>query len=70
MCALEQKKLYFKPRMLNTFPSEGGGWGVSSTREYVLARQVSSAIGPDLPFTLLLNAAVQLHQTSYSSIAQ
>lgn len=31
MCALEQKKLYFKPCMLNTFPSEGGGWGVSST---------------------------------------
>lgn len=27
MCALEQKKLYFKPCMLNTFPSEGGRLG-------------------------------------------
>ena len=30
----------------------------------------SAAVGPDLPYTLLLSAAVQLHQSSYSSIAQ
>ena len=30
----------------------------------------ANTLGPDLPFTLLLGAAVQLHQTCYSSIAR